>query len=452
MKTVIIHNKAPKNSQTSKGMKGVKRDKLKNLLIMKYMKHFGLTEENQILNDEVCNFLDNDKVNDADMKKLEKNLALIFNKKKAMAIGRQNTNQNLVSVATNNNLNTENKREMSLPPIEKKHTFQTNDFDLDDDDLLDDRERRNKKEIAKNGDEWEKIISYNKKQFENEKIQKVQKEVDLKIKTKINLENQIYEKMARNQEEAKESNQYFNYVMKDLDNYHKTEKMKQDEIKRKVMHEKEIRDKQLKEEKVRKRIESKNELEHDRYLLQLQLDKIENEKKAALAKKAKEKEAYNQIQLDNIAFKKTQEEKRQQERESDIKAQEEYSRILDKQEKARADYFKRCENRQNDFMSKMAENVVKVNDDKNAKLDNDIIKYQNERENFQKMEEDRRKKRQADQKVETRKFLDMQIDYKKKENDEDKKLSMKMANWMQTDTKVFEAQEREKNEKVYKII
>ena len=463
MKSIIIHkqnydkskpliSKIPKADITKNttnphfaSTKAPKRDKLKNLLILKYMKMFGLVEENKILNDEVSRFFNKDKVNDNDLKKLEKNLSIIFNNKIVDRIRNEPT-------LTQNNANSstlEIKRDV-LPPIDNKaaisRSMVVNDDDIDIDDFLDDKSK--KKEILKHGDEWDKIISYNKKMAEIEKKNRIRKSADLKVKTKHQLDEQINLKMARQQEEVQEKTMYFNYVMKDVEKYHKTEKAKENLMKSKILKEKEIRDKQLKEEKTRKKIQSANELAYDLKLLQEQLDKIEHEKKMAQEKKQREKEAYNRIQLDNIEFKKYQLEMKRKEKESDIAAQEEYSRILDKQEKARADYFKNCASRQSEFMSKMAENVVKVNDDKLAKLDADIINYQNKRDQNELMEEERRKKKQFDQKVETRKFLDMQMDYKKHEGDEDMRKSMQYDKYLEDDTKNFNENEREKMLKV----
>ena len=421
-----------------------KRNKLKNLLIMKYMKMFGLIKENKMLNDEVEIFLSKDKVNDTDFKKLEKNLSVIFKKNREILNVKITQSQPVISQNNLNISNTEIKPESRLPPIDKKAAISRSIVEPTEEDLLD----KPKKEINKHGDEWEKIMSYNKKVFENERKQREIKRSEIKLINKSHLDSQISEKQLREQEECKERTQYSNYVLKDVEKYHKSEKDKENEFKRKIMVEKEIRDKQLKEDKIRKKILFAEELKHDQMLLQRQLDIIENENKNALIKKAEVKEAYKQIQLANIEFKKNQLEMKKKERESDIQAMEEYSRILTRQEQARVDYFKRCENRQCEFISKMVENVVKVNDDRLALEDEKIMKYQNDRDQYLLNEEERRKTRQADQKKENKKYFDMQIDFKKKENDEDRNNNIKLGKKIQEDTKQYEDQEKQKSLKV----
>lgn len=82
---------------------------------------------------------------------------------------------------------------------------------------------------------------------------------------------------------------------------------------------------------------------------------------------------------ENEEFKKRQIQKELQEREQDRKFMEDYSKILDKQEKDREDYFKRCNERQKGFMERMANTVVKEQEDNLKEEENKIKKYQEEK-------------------------------------------------------------------------
>jgi len=68
------------------------------------------------------------------------------------------------------------------------------------------------------------------------------------------------------------------------------------------------------------------------------------------------------------------------EREQDIKFMDDYTKILDKQEKDRADYFKKCESRQMDFMNRMVETVVKERNIKEKEDEEKMLKYQSEKD------------------------------------------------------------------------
>ena len=67
-------------------------------------------------------------------------------------------------------------------------------------------------------------------------------------------------------------------------------------------------------------------------------------------------------------------------REEDIRAQNEYAAILDKQERDRAEFFKSKERKGNEFTSLMVENVIKEQEKKNGKLMETIEKYHKEKD------------------------------------------------------------------------
>jgi hypothetical protein len=54
---------------------------------------------------------------------------------------------------------------------------------------------------------------------------------------------------------------------------------------------------------------------------------------------------------------------------------EDYTRILDKQEQDRVDYFKSIEERQKKHMSRMVENVIKKQDEELQEEERKIKKY-----------------------------------------------------------------------------
>jgi hypothetical protein len=83
---------------------------------------------------------------------------------------------------------------------------------------------------------------------------------------------------------------------------------------------------------------------------------------------------------DNEEFKIRQKEESMKEREQDIKFMDEYTRILDKQEQDRIEYFKKCENRQMEAMSRMAETVIKQQDLKAKEDEEKMRNYQMEKE------------------------------------------------------------------------
>ena len=150
--------------------------------------------------------------------------------------------------------------------------------------------------------------------------------------------------------------------------------------KEKIMNEKKIRDEQLLENKKKKKNELKSQREYDNNLLRkIRKDAEEEALKYVQKKQEKHDELLKTLQ-ENDANKRLLEQRLQREREDDIKCQVEYSRVLDKQEQERAEYFKSKERKGNTFTSYMVENVIKEQEAKNKKLNATIDKYQAEKD------------------------------------------------------------------------
>jgi hypothetical protein len=108
----------------------------------------------------------------------------------------------------------------------------------------------------------------------------------------------------------------------------------------------------------------------------------ENEKQKQIDHNKKIEAKNNLIRMleENEEYKKRQQENLKKEREQEIKFMEDYTRILEKQEQDRADYFKKCENRQKEAMTRMADTIIKEQDLKAKNDEEKMIKYQMEKE------------------------------------------------------------------------
>jgi len=107
---------------------------------------------------------------------------------------------------------------------------------------------------------------------------------------------------------------------------------------------------------------------------------IEKEKEIEIGKKILAKENLKKTLEENEEFKKQQIVKSIKEREEDKKAMEEYSKMLEKQECERAQYFKKCEDKQKAFMNRMKDTVIKDQENELKEEELKIKKYQEEKE------------------------------------------------------------------------
>ena len=97
---------------------------------------------------------------------------------------------------------------------------------------------------------------------------------------------------------------------------------------------------------------------------------------------------------ENETYKKRQQDEEEHQRLLDLQAQEEYTRMLEKQEGDRQLEMKERERRAQEFMNKMADNVLQKMDKKQKFEDDMLLRYENEREMRQRQIEERRLMRQ----------------------------------------------------------
>ena len=269
-----------------------RREKLKNLLITKFMKKYGIKDPEVFLQAEVSNFLKTETLSEADLKILDDRIKSYLLKKNE----EDNLKQNLLNQPSNsNNANSSNK--LVLPDIDynrmenmsvrSKHSKMSGVSQLSkhselkkrelavDDDRLSSYSQKiatDRIEFNEEGDEWNAIAKFNQKMFQEERKMNKYKDFEIKKKTKEELDNQVKDKLRRVNDEYKKNKEYDNILLKHVEFLTKLEKNKVDEVKAKIYKEKESRDIQLKEEKKRKKEEIKKEKEFDKELGRINID------------------------------------------------------------------------------------------------------------------------------------------------------------------------------------
>ena len=85
-----------------------KREKLKGLLITKFMQKYGIKNPELFLEPEISKFLQNEKLNDSDLKKLDSKIHKLLLQYKSKSNLKDNLNKNL-NYETPNNINFQNE-------------------------------------------------------------------------------------------------------------------------------------------------------------------------------------------------------------------------------------------------------------------------------------------------------------------------------------------------------
>lgn len=142
---------------------------------------------------------------------------------------------------------------------------------------------------------------------------------------------------------------------------------------------------------------------------------------------------------------------REKDRMDDLRAQDDYTRMLDKQENDRQNEMKNREARAQDFMNKMADNVLQKMADRQKFEEDMLAKYHNERDLRQRQLEEKRAERLRQEQEKMRYFLAQQMEEKqRRENDEKSNIDMQARMWA-TDKENYEEEEKRLKNRISKI-
>ncbi len=467
-----------------------KRKKLKDLLITKFMQKYGLNQPDQILDREITQFLQGEKLTDVDLQRLDAKLKKIFKDKRnnqqlkstlSQSLLERNTNLNKsqpdllprIQDQKNKNLNStlnqnehynkiEIKKERKLRPSasvempnnkynKKKYRNPEEELAELEKEFEEEEKERNAKrnytriDFSGVGDEWMAMANYNKKMFEKQLKEEKEKDAEIKRRTKEDLDNQVKQKLKREYEEVlkeKESDKIFQEHLKHID---ELEREKQEALRKQILREKKNRDAQIKDEYTRKRIEQLKQRKFERNLIKNIKEEMEKEKQAAIQKKIKENEALKKVIRENELYKEKQKELLQKEKEEDIESYKEMERNELKKDLERKRYFDNIRR----FANKYDENETAkiLNQMKKDQQDEDEKVYQLMMEKNRQEEEKEKKdkiKRKED-KIAMRKFLDMQIEEKKKDMELEKAINDEQARIWNMDCKKYSEDEKRIN-------
>jgi len=214
------------------------------------------------------------------------------------------------------------------------------------------------------------------------------------------------------------------------------------------MLEKESRDRQLKEEKTRKRREDKEAFANEVELVQRLRDEMAMEKAMQIEKRRQEKEYLMKMLRENEANKAKAEGDKAALQRADMNAQNEYSKLLDKQEADRQHEFQQREARAQNFMNKLAGDVIGKQQERKRTEDEALMRYEMEKEMRARLDDEKKAARIAAEKVEMRKLLGQQCEEKRYREAGDKADNDQQAEIWRKDKENYELEEQRLNHKI----
>ena len=464
-----------------------KRQKLKDLLITKFMQKYKIKDYEKIMEEEITKFLQGEKLNERDLKKLDNKIKDLLKAKASKEKLKEKLTQSFLENQPNKDVlpkintkkydidntlspriinprpkilntdqinNTLEQRSLSSSMKNPLNTFcSRRKYKKPEEELAEleaefsKEEEINKKnfkrlDFSKEGDEWNAIALYNRKLYEDQiKMEKI-KDEELKRRNKADLDLQVRQRIKREYEEELKEKEYDKMMKEHQKAMDELDKKKMEEIKKQVLKEKESRDEQIRQNYIMKRIEYLKEKKFEKSLLKSIKEGIEKEKMDAIEKKKKENEALINAVKENDLKLKLKKEKEKREKEEDVKLGKERMIMQMKEDTKRQKYYDMIRNYGNKLSDKSNEIIAKIKKDQEEE-DKRIHHYYVEKNKLAIEKEKKEELKKSQQKSELKKYLDMQIEEKKKEEEFLKSLDYEQARIWAVDCKKYNEDEKE---------
>ena len=306
----------------------------------------------------------------------------------------------------------------------------------------------NKLDFKKYGNEWAAMAAYDRKLYEQQILDEKVRNTQLKKRTKYDLDEQVKAKVKKEYEEElkeKEYDKLFREHQKKLD---QIEKEKEELIKQQYLREKASREAQLKDNYVRKRIDELKDKKFDKKVIRTIKNEMEKEQQKFAEEKRKRNEELNKALKKNEENRKNQKKLLEQQRKEDLQFLEE-ERKMDKRLDDQREYLlKKIKSNADRYTNKQAEEKVRQIKRDQEEEEKKMLFYMNEKTRIADEKEMREKQRREQEKKDLKRYYDMQVEEKKKDDELEKLLDGEQARIWKKDVDQY----NEDQQRIKKII
>ena len=495
------------------------KEKMNNLLAMKYMRKCGIKKPQILLDNEINQIIRTDKLKKIDLEKINNKMKEYLERqksKKKLIISPKNImtdnklpdiekpsatkkNEKIILQPIHSSLSSGNLKTTTSQPvytplsnnIEKENNKDNDDHncnnnianspntissnittrrkkklylkpeeelaDLERELGLDEKAEKPKKgyermfKFFSEGDEWEAINKYNRELYEKEIEEKKQRIIFDKKKLREDLENQIKEKLKKEYEESLEDQKYKKLFKEHNKQMEIIEKEKEEARHKKLLLERKVHEDQIKTKKIKERLEMLRERKFDINTVNIIKKELKEEKKYLLDKKRKETEKIRKDmkETEKYMIKKMEKIKLQKEEDknfcedlekTEIKKELERKKILNRVRSV-GDYEK------NENVQKIIAKIKKDEEEEDELLKAYLIK----KKKIDDEKEENEKNRRLQMKYDLKKYLEIQIEEKKKEREFEKLLWKEQGKIWNIDSEIFNKEKKEINERIKKM-
>ena len=464
-----------------------KRQKLKNLLMAKFIKKYNIKDPNEFLELVVTQFLQGEKLTDRDLQKLDIKISRLnkeFNNKNRQKshlenlsirpiqtdsnilinnINDKHENPNITEVSNIKNRNKSNQvinLKSEFPRLNecsnlvtktesniKKRGYssyinrtQNNkvknpeeelaelEKELAEEELLSKGNHKYKRiDFSSQGDEWNAILNYNKNLHKRLLLEEKMKDLEIKKRTKECLDIQIKEKIKKELDEQLQEKELDAKIQQHQKKLDEMDQNKLKKISEQIQRLKNDRDFILKTEIQRKKIEELKEKKLDNIIVKRYKEELAEDKKAEIERKKRGRKDLLKAKEEIEEKQKLIKEKIEKEKEEDRRINKLRNLMDQRKENERNLYYKRIRAMSNKY-SLPNSNKILEQMKKDKKEEEEKIQHFYEEKNKQRFEKEMKDKiKRVKDKIEIKKFLDTQIQEKKKEQNYLKLLDKEQA-------------------------
>ena len=442
-----------------------RRQKLAMTIVEQLIQKLNANKNRDIVQKEVETLMKKEIINDRDLKGLEKIILRKIKEKNE----KENLKQNLIKANSNRGFIEENIKGDNLGNNKEKDELNESDMsgasDLDKFNEKTAKEKDREEKMRKYKDckcmklkpsrpkveidfdqyrnEWDAINMYQIQKGEERERDERNKNWETKMRTRADLNNQIKQKIKKQVEEELKAKEFDTMMDKHYAHLDELEKEKQKLIKARAMKEKELRDKQIKETALNKRINQLKDKLYEKDLIKHIKEEMNAAELKEKEKKRLEREELAKTLKDNELHKKIELERIKKEREEDIKMMQDAIASDIKKDNERKAYFNRIERSGNVFAQNAIENILKKREEKVKEDEKKIDIYLKEKERRAiKEENDLIMNKKKNQRM-IKEFYDKQVKEKKERDEKEKNIDRIQAEIWKRDTDTFFEKERE---------
>ena len=461
-----------------------RRKKLGQSLTQSMILKFNDKTQNDMIEKEVNEFLQRENLTEKDLKDLEKKISQkIKSKKTNEALTKKlisGTKQQQIESNEEKKVQNENINQILNEniPIEKKQDLNVSGMsggsDLEKFDgkyAKDEKDAQELKELekyknanneptikkvvldtSKYNDEWDAINMYQKRMFqERERLEKT-KELEMKMRNRADLLNQIQQKIKRKYDEELKEKEYAIIIEQNVKKMDEIERKQKEVKKQQILKEKEIRDKQLRDIYVAKRIAYLKNKKYEKELIAHNNEEIRLAKEAALAQKEKEHEALLKTLKDNELHKQKLLEQERIERENDIKIMEDAAANEIKKENERKAYYESIKRGAQEHDSKMLESVIKKRNEQLKEEENILNNFWKNQDILDKENEIRKKLEMKENQKKLRMYYDKQVEERNKKKEFERQVDLAQGRIWKQDYLNYLQYENDTNRRIKELI